>query len=573
MMRLLAIVLCVVAVASTGFAQTSSSPPSASTTLTGRAFPLPFSADLPYDVDLPTVQRLDQQGRVLEAQREFDILAWQAFIALNWPADSTGKPAKGKTITDSRSDRVWNFWRPASTIFLPDGAPPKRWAARGAMATDTVIFRTKAAWRQDTNNADQNFQAFSGPLVDQNGKWVRYQIVVNYEEFDYILGNRLYSLDGQIAFSQRPDDNQIAFPVDDKSHRRHGAIELKFAWKELGPNDDRSRFFTRHIRVVTAEPYDSGRDGPQTREIDAGLVGMHIAMHTRSSPEWIWATFEQIDNVRVNPIPGGKQSHPNFFNPQLNVPVNVLPLRNAIIDARTGSPEKADPAKATTWIESLTTDPVQVARVAVPTQGMLNALDDRIAESTAELNRQVQQAFLQLHSVFGYYELIGTQWPVHPNAPAFAGGEGSAPESITHKTPGDMVPVFLVNTTMETYFQKGEQPAGPLEQDDRLANTAPPIDSTIVVGTESCVGCHYSAGAAIGFKRNEDGSFKQDERGRKIPIFGENAHFGKTGNGAFSWLLQIEAQAEPIAGPVRAARPRQPSGFLDIHRLDAQHGQ
>ncbi len=150
------------------------------------------------------------------------------------------------------------------------------------------------------------------------------------------------------------------------------------------------------------------------------------------------------------------------------------------------------------------------------------------------------------NSVFQYYELVDTQWPVHPNAPAMAGGEGSAPESITHKTSGDMVPVFLVNTTMETYFQKGLQPAGSLEQDDRLAANTAPIDSVMVNGTESCVGCHYSAGVAIGFKHGLDGNATVDKNGIPTAIYGENNHFGKTGNASFSWMLQLEPQAHPL---------------------------
>ena len=175
-------------------------------------------------------------------------------------------------------------------------------------------------------------------------------------------------------------------------------------------------------------------------------------------------------------------------------------------------------------------------------------------------------------SAFQYYELIGTQWPVHPNAPAFAGGQGSAPESITYKTPGNMVPVFLINTTMETYFQKGRQNAGPLEQDDRINPDL--VDTTLVIGTESCVGCHYSAGAAVGFKRNRDGSLMTDANGMKIPIFGENGHFGKTGNAAESWLLQIEGKATPVAAAApTVVHERSPADFLDTNRLDAQHGK
>jgi hypothetical protein len=160
------------------------------------------------------------------------------------------------------------------------------------------------------------------------------------------------------------------------------------------------------------------------------------------------------------------------------------------------------------------------------------------------MNESVQASLKAASSVFQYYELIDEQWPVHPNAPAVAGGEGSAPESIRHKTPGDMVPVFLVNTTMETYFQKGWQYAGNVEQDDRLVPTAPPIDSQRAFATESCVGCHYSSGITIGFKKNADGT-EQLINGVPVPIYGENNHFGRTGGANFSWMLQQEPKALP----------------------------
>ncbi len=153
------------------------------------------------------------------------------------------------------------------------------------------------------------------------------------------------------------------------------------------------------------------------------------------------------------------------------------------------------------------------------------------------------------HSVFQYYELIGTQWPLHKNAPAFAGGQNSAPESISHKTPGQMLPTFLVNTTMETYFQKGAQNAGPLEEDDRLTDNNL-IDSTPVNGTESCVGCHYSAGICVGFKKNPDGS-PMIVDGARVPIFGENTSFGKTAHAHLSWMLQLEASSPNLA-PITA---------------------
>jgi hypothetical protein len=135
--------------------------------------------------------------------------------------------------------------------------------------------------------------------------------------------------------------------------------------------------------------------------------------------------------------------------------------------------------------------------------------------------------------------VVGAQWPIQPGFPAFAGGAKSAPESILFKAPGRVVPVYVVNTTMESYFQKGNQVAGPLEEDDRLPpgffadQPAGPVtpDRTLVFGTESCVGCHYSAGAAVAFTRDENGKLMRDPATvLKIPVYGERGNFGQNGN-------------------------------------------
>jgi hypothetical protein len=501
-----------------------------------QSFPQVLSPVLPYDVNAVAVEQQMRQVHprnggeysaadadlVISAQRQFDILAWQAFLALNWPQKAWNKPAVN--LNERDGSPLWSYWVPIEKIFDPGGAPPEfpwnpekghqEMVSKGVAAS----MPPKAAWRQSAS-ANDNFQAFSGPLVDQNGKWVRYEALVNPEEFEYIFKNTLYSLDGQIAFSQRDvEHNEVDFPVNQKS--RHGAIEIKLAWKELGADDDRSRFYTTTVRVRASGPPGTSQEW---RPITAGLVGMHIAMHTQSSPQWIWSTFEQIDNVRRNPLQHGGMSHANFMNPDLPyAPVNVLPLKNGGCK---------DGMNCGSWYENLTTTPVQVARISVPTQPGLNELDAKIAAETQALNAEVQALLREIGSVFQYYELIGTQWPVHKFAPGFAGGQGSAPQSISNKLPGDVVPVFLINTAMETYFQKGPQNAGCLEQDDRLNDNCV-ADTTQVVGTESCAGCHYSAGICIGYRRAADGT--------KVPIYGISDHSGRTGHANFSWMLQIE---------------------------------
>lgn len=508
--------------------------------------PNSLSSYLPYDVNEEEIRQkigtedVDSVPRqnLLDAHREFAVLAWQAFIALNWPADGDGRPSKTKDISDATSNRVWDFWRPADTIFLPDGAKPAAWDDK---LQDSQHFQWKSAWRQHTTSGS-NTEAFGGPLVDQNGNWVRYQMRVNREEFDYIYANGLYSIDEQIKFSQHSDQNRVDLPLNEGT-TKHGAIEIKLAWKELLPGEDSSRFFTKELSAEVSEPRGADGQLAKPREFKAGLVGMHIAMRTKSSPEWIWATFEQVDNVPDAEYP---VAHPSFFNPSKTLPVNVLPTPNAVRDPDTGDYAIVTALNADKWVESLTKTPVQTTRVVVPTQKGLNPHDADLDAVAKEVNQQVQKLLHAQGSVFQYYKLIDVQWPVHPNAPAAAGGAGSAPESITDKTPGQMVPVFLINTTMETYFQKGDQPAGQLEQDDRLAMGSAPIDATRVNGTESCVGCHYSSGIATAYKRDVQGRQIVDKNGIPAIVYGENNHDGKTGNASFSWMLQLEPRARPV---------------------------
>ena len=514
----------------------------------------PITPTLPLDVDLEALSTLDFDKQLPEAQRIFDQFAWQSFIALNWPAAADGQPDASKTIADNTSPRVWEYYRETSTIFLEDGGAPQSWdefsptPGRRSLVQTSKILNVNHPTGQ---LLDESLQAFTGPLVDQNGNWVFYEVLMNESEFNYILKNELYNQEGQALFTA---NNMIDFPAN--TDELPGSIELKFAWKILGDGDVADRFFTINAEINLPQ-YDA--DGnllpPKQEEFLVGLVGMHYAVRTQSAPEWIWATFEHVDNIQTNSLNTGTDINgnpvrirPNFNNPDTPVKaVNTLPPKNAapgpVLDA-TG----AVTTGFTGWDPAKTTDPTQLLRV-VP-----------IPKDTQALNEEVQAQLAELGSVFQYYELIGTQWPINPALPAFPGGvihypgahpsgETSSPESLVYKTPGQMVPVLLTNMTMESFFQQGNQVPGGPERDDRLPATsgnAVQDPNGTVFYTESCVGCHYSAGAVIGFKVNASGELMRDSNGCKIPFYGENSNFGQTGNAHFSWLLQMKArQNEP----------------------------
>lgn len=512
---------------------------------TGGGFPL--RSELPYDVDRTRVAELVRQGNIPEAHRLFDEFSWRTFLALNWPATANGTPDTSKTLTDSETSRVWEFYRESGTVFLPDGKRPAPWegspqwtaAATEAREGDAPTHRLWMQAKGDPEpqahpRLEESIQAFTGPLVDQNGKWVRYEVLMNRTEFDYVFEQQLYNLEGQIAFTA---NNLVSFPVND-GNRRHGTMEVKLAWKQLGPNDDPSRFLVRQALVDHMVADASGKMIPVKPTLETmGLVGMHIAVKTESSPTWIWSTFEHVDNVAANDLEKdtkGRRIRPLFFNPDTPVkPVNVLPSKNAAPDG-SGS--------FTSWSEPLTANPTQVLRVL------------QIAPATAQLNAEVREALRRANSVFQFYELIGTQWPVQPNFPAFGGGVmagpdgkqiSSAPESIVYKTPGKVTPTYLINSIMETFFQTGNQVAGPLAEDDRLP-AGQVADPNTVFGTESCVGCHFSAGVAVGFKVDENGKELVDASGYRVPVFGKNASMGRTGNADYSWLLQMRAKSAPV---------------------------
>lgn len=369
----------------------------------------------PLSPNIPSAITVTQKPPTLESlQHDFDVFSWQSFIALNWPANPDGSPNTQVTIGQEPNDPVvWESYRESRTIFRPGGIQPEPWGQDSPLPPSCksidashippgTLRLTQVG--KTPNVLDESGEPFkTGPLIDQNGKYARFAILANESMFDYIVSNQLYSKAGQEKFHADAD-----FPAD-KNDSAKQAIMIKTAWVEMGGKYDPSKFFTAQALV-----YDNPSEEPGVKPScvlkQVGLVGFHIAHKTAGDPQWVWSTFEHIDNV---PTQGETptQSAYNFFDPHCT-------------DCQVNQPPRRPWNPGNSY-----TQPTQVERV-IP-----------ITDDAKALNQAFHQALAAAvpDSVWQNYELVSTQWPTNPHSKIDPTG---AP-----------APSFLANTTLETYIQ------------------------------------------------------------------------------------------------------------------------
>src|SRR5262249_37429917 len=125
-----------------------------------------------------------------------------------------------------------------------------------------------------------------------------------------------YNINGQVAFTGGNPNKQADMPRGSDGKDGSGSWELKFAWRILLAGDDKMRFMTSDAVVPPTNGKCPGGGAPQGDQcpVTVGLVAMHIGHKTDSSPQWIWATFEQVDNLSVDNVAHPKLK-PSFFDP------------------------------------------------------------------------------------------------------------------------------------------------------------------------------------------------------------------------------------------------------------------
>lgn len=351
----------------------------------------------------------DSSGAV--AQSNFDLYSWLSFVAANWPVDPTTCAADtgASILNNPPAVPVWLSYASDSSVFVRAPLKPAPWCAQpapgklkgmsaraGALSAQrmariarlpvgvrklaiahpevSLYLSHNAKGAELTSTLKVNLaalppelqgilQATGEPIVDQNGRFARYQITMSQPEYRYLVSNHLWTAAGQQAISS------ISFPSSSRTSGDIGSVEFKAAWKVIGKNDNPSHFFTQWAIIYND---GSGDPSPEKQPVLVGLIGFHILHKTQSHPTWLWSTFEQVENVTQS-----------FFNPHCptcvpNQPPTLKPYQELNAQGQPLNP------------------PTQIVPVVHP--------DPEVVA----LNKSFQQ--LLSGTPWAYYELISTQW-------------------------------------------------------------------------------------------------------------------------------------------------------------------
>lgn len=415
----------------------------------------------PCDIDAHTREKLDptRPEYIPEIQRTYAEFSWQSFIAVMWPTDKAGKPA---SALDAKSGQwpAWVHWTSRDRL------------VRGATAQPVTVPRmlSERDIRQATPDGDV--------LWDNSGRPVYYEVVVNQVLAEATENQSLDTRAGQLSrwkehvfeTSSAPDAEvvgtafglsvplEIVSPTDEqhwvyqaiadgqticvdaslqgdkvvayksvwangiwldggvslpwgnpeRSPPALGSMALKLAWKVMDPvaGDELARFV--HLPAVVQH-----NDGTE-ETVEVGLVGFHIAHKALSAMTWLWATFEQVDNLPLETDPPSSTRHFSFYNP-------------ACKECRTNTPTP-------------TGTPTQLVR-KLP-----------IEDVTQAVNASAQGQLEQFGSVLQYYRLVGAQWPTNP-ALANSLSLPCIPSEHDAVPSGAPQPARLTNPVIESFNQ------------------------------------------------------------------------------------------------------------------------
>jgi hypothetical protein len=296
---------------------------------------VPSELNPPYDSGPPP------SGGAPEATPEqAAAFAWQEFIALNWPAGTQeGEP--GQRDAPSATCRfgdpspdcgllVWETFRSKVEIFPGTGSPPGYTGSTAATswgydalpqynyisqipACDAGAPSGLTPWinldETDQITLDNMYAGVVRPDSspgNSSPQLIRFLAKANRTQYVYVAENSDPNSIGQQWWSAVPADvvsatkaylaqNQASPPAGSSTmvSLPYGTVEVKAGWRPLNPSELQSgRFHAQRVRFYEGTP-----SAPCYRDATWGLVALHIIRKTPSAPYFVYATFEQADNL------------------------------------------------------------------------------------------------------------------------------------------------------------------------------------------------------------------------------------------------------------------------------------
>ncbi|HEX4859665.1 MAG TPA: hypothetical protein VFV07_00420, partial [Rhizomicrobium sp.] len=272
--------------------------------------------------------------------------AWQEFIALNWPTapQQSGNPMREQSgaafcpfgSTKCGTPLVWETMRSKVETFPGNNQPPPGYVPTapnygydappaynyGNGVIDGPCNPAQANDPTPWINLDEtdqitldNMYAGAAPanVTDGNSapQLIRFLAKSNRVQYQYVTSNSNPNSEVTAWWNVIPASidkatkaylaqNQAAPPPGSSTmiSNRNGTIELKAGWRELTSAEVASgRFHTQTVRF-----YEQGKSKFSVcwRDSTWGLVSLHVIQKTPTAPYFIYATFEQGDNLQTS---------------------------------------------------------------------------------------------------------------------------------------------------------------------------------------------------------------------------------------------------------------------------------
>jgi hypothetical protein len=442
----------------------------------------------------------------------FADIAWKTFVSLNWPASSDGSLLEKTLGQEPIAPRVWEFYRTPEEVFLANGKQPvpnipnpservlnlDLIKGQGSGISDDfdwqknlyksrdwvekVIASGSCPTKTAADKIEKKLLLNNLPLVDRNGNYIIIEMRLNHNEFKQIFDNQWFDAGNLAAYN---DNKSFQFK---STNSTDAPLEIKAAWRVFDANSnlqEKARYYTAKRRLaIPAEQYVcTSNNCPAGKsvieEVEVGLIGFHISykipQQQGSTPGWVWATFEQVDNLEVRDRPPGVDLKPTLFSPDCrenckpNYPYVEWPFL-----WRDRSPHAVTKAQDGQIKEQI---PTQVVRLSQQGNCDNSGLDSNTKKEFKQQNENWQKALQKAapDAAWQYYQLVGVQWMQSPSIVNQNAPLQNPPISQRH---------WLISEIRKNQIRPG---AG------SLVNVSMEAYSQTQANGDSCIGCHVNA--------------------------------------------------------------------------------